>query len=93
MPSVRAVWLARREQHPIRESAERFNALGAGGVARAMLLVAPVAVLATGFNALGAGGVTGRDLNPDHRYDVRKKAFQCPRCGRCGSRGWLIICE
>ena len=53
--------------------ANGFNALGAGGVARAMLLVAPVAVLDTGFNALGAGGVARAILTTDRSDDGRKR--------------------
>ncbi len=60
----------------------RFNALGAGDVARAFR----GEIVSEGdscFNALGAGDVA-RARTTDGAYALGGR-FQCPRCGRCSS--------
>ena len=134
MPSVRAVWLARPVQRKGRPPAAGFNALGAGGVARATMPSSASMPSTSRFQCPRCGrcGSRGRRADSPRRCgrvsmpsvravwlartsgiersrpprrvsmpSVRAvwlarslsindstvaSRFQCPRCGRCGSR-------
>ena len=85
MPSVRAVWLARSGSLRFGLLAPCFNALGAGDVAQSDVYDLSADSLDTGFSTLGAGDVPGHAATCSALS--RRGSHQCPRCGRCGSRG------
>ena len=90
MPSVRAVWLARGIFSSGEDRADCFNALGAGGVARAPWLIVLIGIIGV-FQCPRCGRCGSRGGGTVYLYTDRK--FQCPRCGRCGSRGGSTIGE
>ena len=89
MPSVRAVWLARQLRPASRSAITRFNALGAGGVARAKSRSRSVWASRRPFQCPRCGRCGSRGVGSIQNAAAVLK-FQCPRCGRCGSRGGCV---